>query len=59
MVEAMEFPHLANRYQVFGVPLTVINEEIRVEGSVPEVHLVHELMRVLEEEGPVEAAWHG
>jgi predicted DsbA family dithiol-disulfide isomerase len=56
MVEAIEFPHLANKYQVFGVPLTVINETIRIEGAVPEARLVHEVMRVME--GP-EAAWHG
>jgi len=57
MVEAIEFPHLANKYQVFGVPLTVINETIRIEGAVPEARLVHEVMRVMEQ-GP-EAAWHG
>mgnify|MGYP001101274123 CR=1 FL=1 len=59
VVEAIEFPHLANKYQVFGVPLTVINETIRVEGAVPEARLVQELMRVMEKEKPGEAAWHG
>lgn len=59
MIEAIEFPHLANKYQVFGVPLTVINEKIRIEGSVPEARLVQELMRVKEKEGPMDVAWHG
>ena len=49
MVEATEFPHLANKYEVYGVPRTVINETIHVEGAVPEPMLVNELMKVLDE----------
>ncbi len=48
MVEVTEFPHLANKYQVFGVPRTVINETIHVEGAVPEAMLMAELMKVLD-----------
>ena len=48
MVEATEFPHLANKYQVYGVPRTVINETIHVEGAAPEPILVNELMKVLD-----------
>ncbi len=55
-IEAVEFPHLANRYQVFGVPLTVVNDRLRIEGAMPEARFVHEMMRILEER---EAAWHG
>lgn len=47
-VEVTEFPHLAGRYSVFGVPRTVINEVIHVEGAVPEKTLVSELMAVLD-----------
>jgi len=36
MVEATEFPHLSQRYQVMGVPRTVINETEYVEGAAPE-----------------------
>ena len=36
MVEAQEFPELARRYRVYGVPRTVINEETHIEGAVPE-----------------------
>ncbi len=36
MVEAIEFPHLANKYTVYGVPRTVINEETHLEGAAPE-----------------------
>jgi predicted DsbA family dithiol-disulfide isomerase len=49
MVEATEFPHLANKYQVYGVPRTVINETIHVEGAVPEPMLVSELIKVLDQ----------
>lgn len=46
MVEAVEFPHLANRYQVYGVPRTVINDVIHVEGAVPENMLMAKLLQV-------------
>lgn len=36
MVEAQEFPDLARRYGVFGVPRTVINEDTYLEGALPE-----------------------
>lgn len=47
MVEAIEFPHLANKYQVQGVPRTVINETVHQEGAVPEPLLVAKLMEAL------------
>lgn len=43
MVEATEFPHLSYKYQVMGVPRTVINETVHVEGAVPEAMLVAKL----------------
>jgi glutaredoxin-like protein len=36
MVEAIEFPHLSNKYHVHGVPRTVINETAHLEGAAPE-----------------------
>ncbi|HEY8393446.1 MAG TPA: thioredoxin family protein [Thermaerobacter sp.] len=39
-IEAMEFPELANRFQVFGVPKTVVNGVTSVEGAAPEGHIV-------------------
>ncbi len=35
MVEATEFPHLAQRYAVRAVPRTIINEGGVIEGSMP------------------------
>jgi glutaredoxin-like protein len=47
MIESTEFPHLAQKYHVFGVPKTVINETVFVEGAVPEdVFLEHILKAV-------------
>lgn len=36
MIEATEFPHLAQKYRVQGVPRSVINETAYLEGAVPE-----------------------
>jgi glutaredoxin-like protein len=43
MVEVTEFPHLGQRYNVMGVPRTVINEETYIEGAVPEAMLLEKL----------------
>lgn len=40
MVEISEFPHLAQKYQVQGVPRTVINEKWSLDGAAPEAMLV-------------------
>ncbi len=48
MVEASEFPHLSNKYQVYGVPRTVINEVVHIEGALPEVQMITKLMTVMD-----------
>ena len=48
MVEATEFPHLSNKYHVHGVPRTVVNETIHIEGAVPEAELMAEVFANLE-----------
>ena len=50
MVEAVEFPHLAIKYQVMGVPRTVINEHSHVEGMVPEPAMIEALLQALSTE---------
>jgi hypothetical protein len=35
-VEATEFPDLARRYRVTGVPKTVVNDSIEILGGLPE-----------------------
>jgi len=47
MVEAQEFPHLANKYQVMGVPRTVINESTHIEGAAPEPMVLDKLREAL------------
>ncbi len=48
MVEATEFPELANRYNVSGVPQTTINDGAGTAvGAVPEENLVAEILRAL------------
>lgn len=47
MVEVSEFPHLADKYDVMGVPRTVIDETIHIEGAVPEAMLMHEFAKLL------------
>lgn len=44
MVEAIEFPHLSNKYGVHGVPRTVINEEYHQEGAAPEPLVLAKLL---------------
>jgi glutaredoxin-like protein len=51
MVEATEFPHLAVKYSVMGVPRTVINDTVHLEGAVPEARLVDKLREAAEAAG--------
>lgn len=48
MVEVNEFPEMANAYSVYGVPKTVINDKVEIEGAVPEELFVSELLRAYE-----------
>jgi glutaredoxin-like protein len=43
MVDASEFPELADKYGVYGVPRTVVNETLHIEGAVPETALVAQI----------------
>lgn len=46
-VEATEFPDLANRFQVQGVPQTTLNDGAgTLVGAVPEANLLAEIQRV-------------
>jgi len=47
MIEATEFPHLAMKYNVMGVPRTVINETEFLEGAAPENMVVDKIKAVL------------
>lgn len=54
-VDATEFPDLADEFDVHGVPRTVINASVHIEGAVPEAMLMAELIPLLESQAPSEA----
>ena len=45
MVEASEFAELSEAYQVYGVPLTVANEKVRIEGGMPEQMFITQILQ--------------
>ena len=51
MVEASEFPHLVVKYNVFGVPKTVVNEEVEFEGALPEPLFLEQVMKATQKPG--------
>jgi glutaredoxin-like protein len=48
MVEALEFQDLSEKYKVFGVPKTIINEDVSIEGAVPPEAFVEKLYEAVE-----------
>lgn len=51
MVEAIEFPHLAHKYDVAGVPKTVINESTHVVGALPEAEFISHIVKAASASG--------
>ena len=47
VVESMEFQDWANRFNVMGVPLNVINNKERVEGAAPPPMMVNAIKAAL------------
>ena len=52
IVEATEFPDLVARYGVRGVPKTILNDRLSIEGAVPEPELVAAVGRASGEAAP-------
>ena len=46
-VEATEFPDLARRYMVTGVPKTVVNDAVEILGALPESAFVEQALSEL------------
>lgn len=44
MVDASEYPELSDSFQVYGVPLTIVNGSGRVEGGMPEGMFVPQVL---------------
>ena len=43
-VEATEYPDLARRYHVSGVPKTVVNDEVEILGALPQDAFVEQAL---------------
>jgi glutaredoxin-like protein len=48
VVEITEFPHLAQRYNVMGVPKIVINEDHSFEGTLPENLFIDQVLKAVQ-----------
>jgi predicted DsbA family dithiol-disulfide isomerase len=53
-IEATEYPDLARRYRVTGVPKTVVNEEIEILGGLPQDDFVSHVLAGLATPGEPE-----
>jgi predicted DsbA family dithiol-disulfide isomerase len=51
-VEVTEFPDLARRYRVTGVPKTVVDEEIEILGGLPQDAFVEQALSSIKSQGP-------
>ena len=47
MIEATEFPQLSQKYNVYGVPRTVINDKEFIEGAAGEKQLIEKIKSLL------------
>ena len=48
MIEATEFPDLVQRYQVTGVPKTVVDDRVEILGAQPEGVFVQQALQAAE-----------
>jgi predicted DsbA family dithiol-disulfide isomerase len=46
-VEATEFPDLARKYQVSGVPKTIVNDSVEILGALPPDAFIEQALTVL------------
>lgn len=47
MVEVSEFIHLAQKYNVRGVPRIIINETVQFDGALPEPAFLSQIMEAV------------
>jgi len=47
MIESQEFPKLSDRFKVRGVPKTVVNGTLAIEGAVPEDAVLETVLKAL------------
>jgi hypothetical protein len=51
-VEATEFPDLARKYEVSGVPKTVVNDAVEILGALPQDAFVEQALSAVEPASP-------
>lgn len=51
VVEASEFPDLAQRFHVSAVPKTVINDRVEFTGALPEDRFLAHILRAVAKDG--------
>jgi glutaredoxin-like protein len=56
MVEASEFPHLAQKYNVYGVPKVIVNEKNDFEGALPEPLFLENVLKAIQDRPTPEIA---
>ncbi len=49
MIESLEFQELTQKYEVFGVPKTIFNETVSVEGLTPPAMFIEKLFEAIGE----------
>ncbi len=52
VIETTEFPDLAQRYNIYGVPKTVINDRVEVEGALREPQFIQQVLGALDGTSP-------
>jgi thioredoxin-related protein len=45
-VEATEFPDLARKYRITGVPKTVVNDQIEILGGIPQDDFIQQALEL-------------
>lgn len=53
-VEATEFMDLSRRFQVTGVPKTIVNDTVEIMGALPEDQYVRAALQIPDEQAPVQ-----
>ena len=47
-VEATEFPDLARRYRVTGVPKSIVNEKVEILGALPQDMYIEQALTAID-----------
>jgi predicted DsbA family dithiol-disulfide isomerase len=55
-VEATEFPDLARRYRVTGVPKTVVNDTTEILGALPPDAFIEQALSTINSQDPTNSA---